>query len=366
MEEEKKRIWKISKNFLGLFGTLLIMFLICKLAVYFLPFFIALILAIITEPIIKFNMNKLKMSRRMSSIIVVIVTILLIIALTTWAGIASVSKLTSLSKNIPSIVRDVSTTIENSANGISDELTDYVSDEVIDSILNSLNDIISSFGTYAKNLITSLLNLVLSVPKMIVNIIITILAFVLFTKDRLNIINMVDFHFPENWIRKGSMIKKEIFDTLGSYLKVYSKILLLTAIELMICFWFLNAIGFKIEHVVRLSIVIALVDILPILGIGTVLIPWGIWSLLIGETGLGIALLLMYIILTVIRQTVEPKLVSKQLEIHPIITLIAMYAGFKLIGFSGLLLGPFVLVVLRCIYAEQIKEGFFKSLVKVD
>ena len=366
MEEEKIKLWKISKNFIGLFGTLLILFLLCKLAIYFMPFFIALVLAIITEPIIKFNMNKLKMSRRMSSIIVVIVTVLIVIALTSWVCIASVSKLTSLSKNIPSIVRDISTTIQNSFNDISEGLTDYVSEDVINSIISSLNDIISSLGTYVKNFITSILNLVLSVPTIIVNIIITILSFVLFTKDRLNIITMVDYHFPENWIKKFVMVKNEIFDTLGSYLKVYSKILLLTAIELMICFWFLNAIGFNIQNIIKLSLVIAIVDILPILGIGTVLIPWGIWSLIIGQTGLGVALLTMYILLTIIRQIVEPKLVSKQLEIHPIITLLAMYAGLKLIGFTGLLLGPFALVILRCIYADRIKEGFFKSLVKVD
>jgi predicted PurR-regulated permease PerM len=134
--------------------------------------------------------------------------------------------------------------------------------------------------------------------------------------------------------------------------------------ELLIAFSILNLIGFKFENVIWLSIVIAIIDILPILGVGTVLIPWFIWSFITGETALGIALLIVYLVILVIRQFIEPKLVSDQLGIHPIITLIAMYAGFKLVGFSGLILGPIALAVLRCVYADQIKKGLFKSLVE--
>ena len=77
MEQEKIRAWNIMKKVVGFFGTLLILFLIAKFAVYFMPFFIAGLIAMIIEPIIKFNMNKLKLSRRMSSFIVVIITIVL-------------------------------------------------------------------------------------------------------------------------------------------------------------------------------------------------------------------------------------------------------------------------------------------------
>ena len=68
--------------------------------------------------------------------------------------------------------------------------------------------------------------------------------------------------------------------------------------------------------------------------------------------------------MTIIRQIIEPKLVSNQLGVHPMITLLSMYAGFKFIGFSGLILGPFALMILRCVYAEQIKKGLFKSLIE--
>ncbi len=217
-------------------------------------------------------------------------------------------------------------------------------------------------GGYIQVVATNALQLVLSVPRIIVNVVITILALILFTKDRGIIINLLDFHFPASWLKKASMVKKEVFTTLGSYLKVYGKILFITTIELFISFSVLRLIGFNIGNILWLSIIIGIIDILPILGVGTVLIPWAIWNFIVGATGFGVALLIVYFIILIIRQFLEPKLVSNQLGVQPIITLLAMYAGFKLIGFTGLILGPFALMILRCIYAEQIKKGLIKSI----
>lgn len=364
MEQEKIKIWNMSKRLLGFFGTLFLLYLICKFAVYFMPFFIAGILAIITEPIIKFNMNKLKMSRRMSSTIVVACTVIIILAIATWVGFFSVGKVIDLSKNIPSMLGNASNTIENAFSNIFEELEDYVPEESIESMHTSLSNSINNLSAYIQNVVSKVLIVLMSVPKLIINVIITILAFVLFTKDRLNIINMINFHFPEKWVKKTIEVKNEVFSTLGSFLRVYSKIIVITAVELLICFAIMNLIGFNIPHIVKLSIAIAIIDILPVLGIGTVLIPWFIWCFIIGETGMGVAIFLIYVLLTAIRQTIEPKLVSKQLGIHPILTLLAMYGGYKLIGFSGIILGPLALMVLRCVYAEQIKKGLFKSLVE--
>lgn len=364
MEQEKLKMWNISKKLLGFFGTLIGLYLIAKFAFYFMPFFIAGVLAILIEPIIKFNMNKLKMSRRKSSIIVVVITVLLIIGLFVWGGTSLVSTLLDISKNLGKYIATVTNTLQSGLSEISDDLSNYVSEEVLEAINSSIVNFISSLGSYVQTVITKALQLVMSVPTMIVNIVITILALVFFTKDRLYIINLLEFHIPENWLRKGRMIKKEIFHTLGSYIKIYTKIIIITTLELIIAFSILSLIGFKFGSIIRLSIVIAIIDILPILGVGTVLIPWSIWSFITGSIGLGVALMIVYLVILVIRQFMEPKFVSNQLGVHPIITLFAMYAGFKLLGFTGLIFGPIALMILRCVYAEQIKKGLIKSLVE--
>ncbi len=309
-------------------------------------------------------MNKLKMSRRMSSLIVVVCTVILIIAITVLGGTWLISKLADLSKNLPSMISDVSQNVKNVYDEMSESMLDYMSQEAIDRIFESLTGVLSTLGTYMQNLASSALKIVASVPKIILNIIVTILAFVFFTKDRVKIINLINFHFPEKWVKKSIEIKNEFFSTIIGYLKVYSKIIVITTIELIISFSVLNWIGFNIPNVVKLSIIIAIIDILPVLGIGTVLIPWAVWCFISGNTWLGLALLVVYVILTIIRQIIEPKLVSNQLGIHPIITLLAMYAGYKMVGFLGLILGPLALVVLRLVYAEQIEKGLIKSLVE--
>ena len=173
---------------------------------------------------------------------------------------------------------------------------------------------------------------------------------------------MIEHHFPKKWIRNASAVIRGIFSTIGSYLKVYSKLLLLTFTELFLAFSILRAIGFPLENLLLLSLSIAIVDILPVLGVGTVLIPWAIWQFITGDISFGIALTILYLITLTVRQTIEPKLVSKQLGVHPIITLFAMYAGFKIFGFIGLIFGPIILMVLRGIFAKPLEKGLFKDL----
>ncbi|CDC05872.1 MAG: AI-2E family transporter [Clostridia bacterium] len=92
------------------------------------------------------------------------------------------------------------------------------------------------------------------------------------------------------------------------------------------------------------------------------MIPWAILCAINGDLNLGIAIIILLVIMSVIRQLLEPKLVSKNIGIHPIFTLIAMYTGFKVIGVMGLLIGPIVLIIFKNIFANLIDKGVFKTI----
>lgn len=92
------------------------------------------------------------------------------------------------------------------------------------------------------------------------------------------------------------------------------------------------------------------------------MIPWAILCAINGDLNLGIAIIILLVIMSVIRQLLEPKLVSKNIGIHPIFTLIAMYTGFKVIGVMGLLFGPIVLIIFKNIFANLIDKGVFKTI----
>lgn len=362
MDGEKRRIGIVAKRLGAFIGTLLILIFVCKFAVYFMPFLVAGTLALLIEPIIKFCMNKLKLSRRLSSVIIIALTIIAIVALVVWGGIFAVSELVEFSKRVGPLITEISATFETELAEVSNRLSEFVPTEVIDTIMNSITGFVSNAGVYIQDMLGKLLKIVLSVPTIILNVVVTILALIFFTKDRIYIIDMIEHHLPKKWIKNASDVIREIFHTLGSYIKVYSKILIVTFSELFLAFSILKAIGFSLDNILLLSILIALLDILPVLGVGTVLIPWSIWQFITGDTSFGIALAIVYFITLVVRQLVEPKLVSKQLGVHPIITLFAMYAGFKYFGFVGLIFGPIILMVLRCIFAKPIEKGFFKEL----
>lgn len=92
------------------------------------------------------------------------------------------------------------------------------------------------------------------------------------------------------------------------------------------------------------------------------MIPWAVISALNGDIKLGVAIIAIYAIILVVRQLVEPRIVSNKIGIHPIFTLIAMYTGFRAIGLLGLFVGPIVLIILKNIFSVSIENGIIKSI----
>lgn len=119
-----------------------------------------------------------------------------------------------------------------------------------------------------------------------------------------------------------------------------------------------------IEFPLLAALGIGFVDALPILGSGTVIVPWAVISGLNGDIKLGIALIILYVIILIARQLLEPKIVSNKIGIHPIFTLISIYTGFKFIGIIGLLVGPIIFIVLKNIFENMIDDGIIKSILK--
>lgn len=108
---------------------------------------------------------------------------------------------------------------------------------------------------------------------------------------------------------------------------------------------------------------IGFVDALPILGSGTVMLPWAIISAVNGDINLAIGLFILYIVVLVCRQVIEPKIVSSKIGIHPIFTLLAMYTGFRISGVLGLFIGPIMLIILNNVFSTTIDNGIFKTIM---
>lgn len=130
------------------------------------------------------------------------------------------------------------------------------------------------------------------------------------------------------------------------YIRAYFLLFLLTAGELLIGFLILS-----VDYAVLFAILTALLDILPVLGVGTVLIPYAVVAFVTGDVFLGVGLLILYGVMTVVRQIVEPHLVGKSLGLHPVVMLIAFYAGWKLFGVAGVFAGPILAMLIKAALA---------------
>lgn len=130
--------------------------------------------------------------------------------------------------------------------------------------------------------------------------------------------------------------------TLLKCIASYGLIFLITFLELWIG---LSII--KIPYAMTIAIIIAVLDILPVLGTGSVLIPWGILAGLNGNFGMAVGIIVLYLVITVIRNIIEPKLVGKQVGLHPVLTLAGMLLGLKFAGFIGMLGVPFLLAFIK-------------------
>lgn len=178
------------------------------------------------------------------------------------------------------------------------------------------------------------------IPGFIVKLVITVVATFFMTLDYDRISVFLKKIIPSKWrvnVQKGKDYAKNV---LFIYLKSYSILFSLTFAELSIGFLILD-----IPYAVILGLVIAVFDILPVLGTGGILLPWAAVLVVIKHGYLAVGILVLYLVITVIRNILEPKIVGKQIGLHPLATLIAMFLGLKLVGVVGMVAFPVALAV---------------------
>ena len=154
-----------------------------------------------------------------------------------------------------------------------------------------------------------------------------------------------------------------MISTLGGYLKAEATLILISFIEILVALYIFKWMGLNVGYPLLVALGIGFVDALPILGSGTVIVPWAIISAVNGDIKLAVCLFVLLAIIMVVRQFLEPRIVSGHIGTHPIFTLIAMYTGFKLSGVLGLFIGPIVLIILQNVFETMIDNGIVKTLL---
>lgn len=194
--------------------------------------------------------------------------------------------------------------------------------------------------------VLSLVGRVISrVPHILLFLMTTLLSAYLISSEREKLAQTVQRHIPAQWYARGGKIAKRLKSAIGGYigaqLRLSLVVLAVSGAGLLLL---------RQKNAVALAVVIALVDALPVFGAGTILIPWGVASFLRGEPSLGTGLLMLYALCAVGRAFLEPRFLGRQIGLDPLVTLAALYAGFRLFGILGMLLLPVAVILLKQLY----------------
>lgn len=326
------------------------------LSLYLLPFVIGIFVSFVVQKPVKAINKKTKITKGPLTITFVVGSYILIVALLTLLIYLIYRCLSGIVDILPNImpeflefVNSLNNSLTQTLEGLPETVTNY-----INTLPSKLTDAIGSLGLALSDWA---LNIVTSIPSFLISIIVTVVASCYIAYDYDKIILFAKQKTPlKTWVMIVE-IKNIFFKNIFKMLKGYILLMLITFAELSIGLLLINQ-----SNAILLAALICIIDILPVLGTGAIVIPWAIVSLFIGNIWKAIGLVVMYIIITIMRNFLEPKVIGNQVGLHPLITLLSMFCGLKLLGIIGLFGFPITLIVLNDLF----KRGKIKFNLNND
>jgi sporulation integral membrane protein YtvI len=322
---------------------------------YFAPFLTAIILAMLIEPIVKL-FQRLKLGRGISVILAMILFLGIFASIAIFAVSRLVFELKDLYASLPSYYNDIYTILEafiQKLTALYLQLTPEANGIVQELLVNTFDKLKVILGQMVTQTPSSTITIIGKFTGAFFSTIVTLLATFFFSKDKTLILTFIFKQLTPAWQDKIMTLRKDLFMALVGFLKAQTIILSITFLE---SFVGLSILGVK--YALIFAIIIALVDILPILGTGSIYVPSAILNLLWGNYKIGISLLVLYGVIVTVRYMIEPKIVGTQLGIHPVVALASIFAGLKIIGVAGVILGPTIVVTIKACQHAKILPRF--------
>lgn len=351
----------VIKKIIYVFFIVAVVFCSLKLAVFYMPFLIAFIIYLTIEPAIKKLMKKFKLSRKISSIIIFVLVFGTILGLLAWGIVTIVSEANDLLSGFNGYYEKIYNQFQTIVNNLNFEKLN-ISNQITQIFQDTGVSLLQKISIYLQRFLSNLIKFVTSIPTIAIYFAVTILALYFICTDKIYMIDEIEHHLPEKWVKEMAIHLSQITKALGGYLKAQLILIVISFVISLIGLYIMHFAGLNVGFPLLIALGIGFVDALPILGSGTVMVPWAIISGLNGDLALGISIIVLLIIMSITRQFIEPKIVSGNIGIHPIFTIIAMYTGFKLIGVLGMFVGPILLIILKNIFSDFIDGGVLKVI----
>lgn len=366
--QERKRIFvdtpflKAAELPLLMLITVVVVALCYVLASYVMPLLLAILISTAMEPLVRMlsgtnrSGEKVRggLPRKVAVLLVMLIVFTLLITVGFFIIQGVVSELISLAESLPAKIPQWMESLDQLGQQISAQFP-IISTESLASIIQSLSGhLTESITTIA----ASAVSFVTQMPAIILFIVFTIMSTYFFSVSRFSIMRNLKRQLPQSWQETAQHLYGTLAKALFGWLKAQFIILCCMFLVMFIGFTILN-----VHYALLIALGIAVMDALPILGSGLVMIPWIGYQLFFGSLPMGIGLALIYVLLIFTRQSIEPRVVGGQFGLPPLWTMCAMYAGFRLFGFIGLFLGPLTLLLMYNVAKMYLQKRTYREVL---
>ncbi len=312
---------------------------------WFAPFILAFATAAVIEPAISCCTDNFHFKRGFAAFVCSVLTLfsftgisVLLISRAIYEITAFAKELPTVLNNMPDIYQIVNEKIYNFITAAPLDVQTYLTDAV-DSVFAKLSELPVALSSKLLDFVSSAIsfapNAILFIATYAISVIFISISFP-------DIKKFIIRQIPYKAHAKLREIKNGLLATMGQWLRAELILMFITFIELTVFFMILG-----IDYAALLAVVTALVDALPVLGVGTVLIPWAIVELLLGNGRLAVSLVVIYCAVVIIRSFLEPKILGSHIGLPPVVTLIAVYVGYACAGIFGMIMFPVAIIILK-------------------
>lgn len=334
------------------------------------PFLIGWLIAMAIEPMVRWLERRARMPRWAGVTVILFILLVLLSSLLIFIVAEVVVELAKLAEFLPVLFNKVGQMVvgtftkNQDFQRIIDTVQSYLekNPEHQQRIASSIQENIGILANKGTEMITDILS---GIGSFLSNLpyYITVLVF----------ITLASLFIGLEWPRLRSilisLIPNKIHKTVGFVLDDLKRALFgfiraqLTLVSITALIMFIGLVILRVPYAFTIAIIVGVVDLLPYLGVGAVVIPWIIYLFLTGNIHLAVGLSIVYGVIIIVRQLLEPKLVASNVGIDPLLTLIALFIGLKLIGFFGLILGPVTVVFLQALHRTHVFKDIWQYIV---
>ncbi|MFJ7850457.1 sporulation integral membrane protein YtvI [Peribacillus sp. NPDC097206] len=342
------------------------------LSKYTYPFIIAMIIAFLMNPLVTFFEKKAHLPRGLAVFVSLLLIFLIFAGLITLLVTEIISGTNYLAGVIPehieTIVDYIETLIATKIIPLYNQTTamfNTLDQDQQDTILKNIQNIGESITTGVSGFIQTFLKNIPAIigwfPTTVTALLFTLLGTFFISKDYDRFGRMTGNVLPNKLFSGAKRLFRDLKRALFGFIRAQFTLVSLTTVTILIGFLILG-----VKYSITIALICGLVDIIPYLGTGTIFIPWIIFEFISGNTSLAIGLSVLYIIVVVQRQLIEPKVLSSSIGLDPLATLIALFIGFKLIGFLGLIAGPVTLVIFNTLQRAHVFQTIWSYIMGPD